>query len=109
MYYLLAKFVKPLPDKPFQVAMVQTIGRFRADPDAAERGRRWLQARGVTVHATAFSLACSAPPEVFESLFNVKLSAAGAAWKVAGKIRVPEEIAPLVEDVTLPQPPEFFP
>ena len=87
----------------------QTIDQFRVDPEAAERCRRWLHGRGVTAHATDFSLACSAPPMVFESLFKVKLKSAGPGWQMDGPIHVPEEIAPMVEDVTIPPAPEFFP
>jgi len=91
----------------------ENIRTFRPDPEHTDLVRRWLQERGVVTHATDFSLACSAPPAVFEQLFAVKLVAfdkvpGGAAWKVAGRIRVPEETATLVEDITLPRAPELF-
>src|SRR5882724_5852118 len=84
----------------------RNVDQFRPDPEALDRCRRWLCAHGVTAHATDFSLACSASPRVFESLFGVKLIALEPApgqpvWHVDGTIRVPGEIAALVEDVTL--------
>ena len=96
-----------------RLATAHNIDQFRADPENAERCRRWLHAKGVKASATDFSLACSAPAAVFESLFGVKLVPVRAApghlpWRVKGTIRVPPEIAPLVEDVTLSPPPEFF-
>jgi hypothetical protein len=50
---------------------------------------------------------------IFEALFGVKLVAIDAApgcppWRMVGSLRVPTDIAALVEDVTLPPAPEFF-
>ncbi len=92
---------------------LRTIDSFRPDPEGIESGRRWLQAHGVSAHATAFSLACSAPPAVFETLFGVKLVAlkkvtAGVPWRIEGTVQVPDEIAGLVEDIMLSRAPELF-
>ena len=92
------------------VPTTRNIAQFRPDADAIEKCSQWLSARGVDVHATVFSLACSSSPAVFESLFEVKLVAAAPvpgrpAWQVEGAIRVPTEIATLVEDITLTQMP----
>jgi hypothetical protein len=95
-------------------ASAKTVGAFAPDSEKMERCRRWLAARGVTCSAANFSIACSAPPEVFAKLFRVKAKPAKAAAaqpsaEIEGSIQVPEEIAELVEQVTLTRPPEFFP
>jgi hypothetical protein len=89
------------------------IADFRPADEAIERCRRWLSARGVEVHSATFSLACAAPVALFESLFDVKVvpipPAPGCApWCLQGGIRIPAEVATLVEDVTLTPTPEFF-
>lgn len=94
-------------------ATSRNVEQFRADPEAAERVRRWLHAHGVTAHATDFSIACTAPPKIFESLFGVELRPIKGPkkvprWSVDGQIRIPEEIAEFVENVTLSMMPEFF-
>lgn len=96
-----------------QLPAARIIDRFRPDPEALELCRGWLHAHGGVAHSTGFSLACSIAPEAFELLFGVRVRAvkrgAGpSAWRVEGAIRVPEEIAAFVEEVTLPPPPEFF-
>jgi hypothetical protein len=89
------------------------IDQFRADPEVAERVRRWLQAHGVTAHSSDFTIAGTAPRKTFESLFGVRLKPRKANtksgdWSVEGKIRTPDEIADAVEDVILSVRPEIF-
>lgn len=91
----------------------RNLDQFRADSEVAERVRRWLHARGVTAHSTEFTVACTAPRKIFESLFGVRLRPRKeitklGCWAVQGEIRIPEEIADLVEDVTLSVMPEIF-
>jgi hypothetical protein len=92
---------------------LQNVNRFRPDPESLGSVLHWLEAHGAVARATGFSLACSAPPAVFEAMFGVRVhaveKAAGvAAWKIDGPIRLPPAIAELVEDVTLSRPPELF-
>lgn len=96
-----------------QVPHLQTIEQFEPPPEAIEKCRRWFAARGVKCHATQFGLACSASEDRFASLFQVKVSRlakgpGGPAHEVHGTIRVPPEIADLVEQITVSGPPEFF-
>lgn len=91
----------------------RNLDQFRADPEAAERVRRWLHAHGVTAHSTEFTVAGAAPRKIFESLFGVRLRPNKAKtrlgdWSVEGHVRIPEEIADLVENVTLSVTPELF-
>jgi hypothetical protein len=95
------------------VPTTENIANFRPEPEAVHKCSRWLRARGVKVHPTTFSLACSAPVAVFESLFEVKLAAIAPVpgrppWRVDGVIRVPKEIAAFIEDVVLTPNPELF-
>jgi hypothetical protein len=96
-----------------RIPTVQNLDQFRPDPEKLEFVRRWLHARGVVAHTTGFGLACSAPATVFESLFGAQLRpaeevAGAAAWQLDGPIRLPAEIAGLVEEVVLSRTPELF-
>ena len=75
----------------------ETRAQFRPDPAAVQLAQRWLEGKGVTCHPTGFSLACTASTGVFKSLFGGKHAP-----------RVPAELAPWVEDVNVPPPPELF-
>lgn len=96
-----------------QLPTAGTIDRFRPDPKVVESCRHWLHTHGVVAHPTGFSLACSASPAVFESLFGVKLVAldpvpGAPRWRIEGTLRVPDTLSAWVDDVTLPPPPEFL-
>lgn len=89
------------------------IDQFRADPEVAERVRRWLHAHDVTAHSTEFTVAGTTPQKTFESLFGVRLRPRKGDkklgdWSVEGEIRIPDEIADAVENVVLSVRPEFF-
>src|SRR5262249_53118093 len=80
------------------------IAQCRPNPESIEKCHRWLSERGVSVNATDFGLACSASEALFESLFETKLvrvdpASSRSAWQTVGPIRVPSEIAPLVEQI----------
>jgi hypothetical protein len=91
------------------------LGDFQPKPDAIERCRRWMVLHGVNCRPANFSLACSAPGQVFASLFSVNISRnpnsgpGQPSVLVYGDIRVPAEIADIVDQVNLPAAPEFFP
>jgi hypothetical protein len=93
---------------------VATIDQFRPDPENIEKCRRWLAGEGVTCYATDFGLACSAPCELFESLFGVSLKPVRPAspgrppFEIVGEIRSPAEVADMIDQVSISAPPEFF-
>ena len=67
----------------------------------------------MAAHATAFGAACSAPPELFESLFGVTLRRVddrpGAPpYEASGEPAAPGEIGDIVEAITLAGAPELF-
>src|SRR5262245_13043552 len=76
---------------------LKTIERFRPDEDAMRHCLEWLGKQGVTAHGTGFSIACTAAPALFESLFGAKVKAAGSlhgrtVWRTRGKPQVPAEL-----------------
>jgi len=94
---------------------VATIDNFKPKFDDIVRTERWFTAHGVTVYKTEFGLSCSAPREVFESIFDVKLSSrtdpgSGTVFYLpeGSSLRIPEELADIIDQVTLTVSPEFF-
>jgi hypothetical protein len=92
---------------------VDTVAGRRPSVETIERCRRWLEGRGVTCHPSAFGLACSAPKQLFESLFDVDLATTGAApgtppYRMSRPARPPDPIAELVDQITISAPPELF-
>lgn len=78
-----------------------------------ERCRRWLSARGLSVYPTAFGLAGNASRRAFEEVFRVQLRASGAgpgqpAFEPATEPRAPEELADVIESITVGAAPELF-
>lgn len=98
---------------PGTTAGLGTIGGLRPPQEAIERCVRWLQAKGVAAHVTAFGAACSAPPELFELLFGVTLRRvrdrpSAPSYEASGEPTAPGEIADIVEAITLAGEPELF-
>lgn len=91
---------------------VETVEGLRPRPADLERCRRYLADRGVTCHATDFGLACSAPRRLVEALLGSQLepveSTTGPPWRFVGAPRAPDDIAELVEQVSLVARPELF-
>jgi hypothetical protein len=92
---------------------LSNLDRFRPDPADIERCRRWLAGNGVTCYTTEFGLACSAPCNLFESLFSTEVRRSKRVpgkppWKMLTKPVPPPEIADYIEDVTISAPPELF-
>jgi hypothetical protein len=92
---------------------LQTIERFRPDEEAMRLCLQWLGQHGVTAHTTGFSIACTAPPSLFESLFDAKVEAAGdlhgrTVWRTQRKPRVPSELSAWVASVEVPPPPALM-
>ena len=98
---------------PGTTAGLATIDGLRPPQEAIERCVRWLAAKGVAAHATAFGAACSAPTELFESLFGVTLRRVddrpnAPLYETSGEPAAPGEIADIVEAITLAREPELF-
>lgn len=94
---------------------VATIDEFKPKVVDIDRAERWFADHGVTVYKTDFGLSCTAPREVFESIFEVRLSSradpsSGTVFFLPEglTLRIPEELAIIVDQVTLTVSPEFF-
>jgi hypothetical protein len=90
-----------------------TIDRYRPKAEDIEECRRQLAAKGVQCHTTNFGLACTVPLEMFESLFSTQLEAneprpGVPPWRCLTDPQPPLEIAHLIEQITIPAPPDFF-
>ena len=103
--------------KPAGAGFVDRVGGAatrRPDPGDVERCRRWFANRGLSAHATDFGVVCSGPKAAIEEIFGVKLLAADAGFGMPPFIAEPAlappaELAELIEAVTIPGRPEFFP
>jgi len=92
---------------------VSNINQFRPRVEDIEKCRRWLAGKGVDCYITDFGLACSASPELFESLFSTKVdqsepSMVKAPWRLVKEPKPPPEIADCIEQITITMPPELF-
>ncbi len=92
---------------------LNNIEQFKPPQENIAKCNRWLTSKGVTCHATDFGLACSAPAELFETLFSTKVkytrSSPGApCWHSTSHIKVPLEIAEYIDQISISAPPEFF-
>jgi hypothetical protein len=92
---------------------VSTIDQFRPSHEAIEKCRRYLIKRGVEVHATEFGLACTAPRNLFESLFKVTLEPLNSLpgtprFGILGHPKPPKEISKMIELITISASPELF-
>ncbi len=77
----------------------------RPAPDAIERVRCDLSARGLACHATPFGLVCSAP----RSLLDRVLGPGAGAAAPGASLPVPAHFADVVEQITVEVAPEFLP
>ena len=92
---------------------MENIEQFKPTGETIERSRRWLLGEGVRCHPTEFGLACTAPVELFERLFQVRLeerlvTPGGAPFGLSGEPVAPEPIADWVDQITLTVAPELF-
>lgn len=92
---------------------LENIDRFKPPPENIEKCHQWLASKGVTCHPTEFGLACSAPAEVFESLFNTKVKRGKSApgvppWHCSTPPKPPHEIEEYVDQISIPAPPKFY-
>jgi len=94
-------------------AHVATIGQFIPPPEDVARCQRWLCAHGVSAHAATYSVACTASREVFEDIFKVRLrplepKPGMPRFAIDGTAQLPQDIASVIEDITITARPELF-
>ena len=92
---------------------IDNIDQFKPPPENIVKCHRWLASRGVTCHPTDFGFACSAPVDIFETLFHTKVKRSKSApgvpsWSCSPPPKAPHEIEEYVDQITIPAPPEFF-
>lgn len=91
----------------------QQVEDHRVDESVVERAVAELRRLGIDVGPvgpTSISIECS--KERFEHVFTTRLEVGTgplATYQAADEIRVPETLAPYVEQVVLPTAPELFP
>ena len=95
-------------------ADIRTLSALKPDPGEIERCRRWFAERGLTAHSTDFGLVCAGSKADVEATFSVKLVAASGLpgtppLTAQGAFTAPAELADVIDSITLPGRPEFFP
>lgn len=94
--------------------VLETVDEYRADPETVESCARWLAKHGVTAYATQFGLACSAPRETIETLFQTSLTTekdarpSFPAHDFASPPRIPDTFPAETAEITISVEPEFF-
>ena len=94
-------------------ASVASVESFKPTPDDIAKCHRWLLSKGFSAHMTEFGLTCSAPKVLFEETFSVSLQPSGGeagqpAFVMSGPVIPPDEIAELVDQVTITPLPILF-
>jgi hypothetical protein len=89
------------------------IEYFKPASDDIEKCKRWFEKNAIAVYATEFGLSGETTKEHFESIFKIRLTpmrsdSIGPPFKMSSDPHLPEEIAELIEQITLSVPPEFF-
>lgn len=92
---------------------LSNIDRLRPPPENIEKCYRWFSSKGVTCHTTDFGLACSAPVELFESLFSTnversKSKIAAPSWDCSPPPKAPPEIEEYVDQISITASPELY-
>jgi len=96
-----------------QAPNLKNIEYFKPAPDDIEKCRRWFEKRAVVVYPTEFGLSGQTTKKHFESIFRVRLTSTrsysgGPAFKMTSDPHLPDEIAALIDQITLTAPPELF-
>ncbi len=92
---------------------LKNIQYFKPAPDDIEKCRRWFEKKAVTVYPTEFGLSGETTKKHFESIFKVRLiladsRAAEPPFRMSSEPHLPDEIAELIDQITLSAPPELF-
>ena len=103
---------EPAADRERSVDL-RTVGASRPSAGTIQRCRRWLEGQGIVCHPTTFGLACTAPMQLFSAVFGVELIATDPGpgrppFEMSGEVQLPEEIAEIVEQVSIGAAPELF-
>lgn len=101
------------PAGSFDKPHVNNIDLFRPLSENIEKCHRWLSSKGVTCHPTDFGLACSAPAELFESLFSTKverseLKIVAPPWNCSPPPKAPLEIEEYIDQISIAAIPELY-
>ena len=101
------------PADSSEILQVNNIDQFRPPPENIEKCHRWLTSKGVTCYRTDFGLACSAPAELFESLFSTKverskLKIAAPPWHCSLPPKAPPEIGEYIDQISITVLPELY-
>jgi hypothetical protein len=96
-----------------RIPNLKNIQNFKPAPDDIEKCRRWFEKNNVTVYPTEFGLSGQTTKKHFESIFKIHLTSTkshsgGPAFKMSSGPYLPQEIAPLIDQITLSAPPELF-
>ncbi len=91
-----------------------TVSSRKPNPGDIERSRRWFAARGLNAYATEFGVVCSGPKALVEEVFRTKLmggcgGSGMPVFQAKASLTPPDELAELIDSITLPGRPEFFP
>jgi hypothetical protein len=92
---------------------VGNIENFKPTPDDIEKCRRWFEKNAISVYATEFGLCGETTKKHFESIFKIRLTPTSSdsiepAFKMSSDPHLPEEIAALIDQITLSALPELF-
>jgi hypothetical protein len=92
---------------------VGNIENFKPTPDDIEKCRRWFEKNAISVYATEFGLCGETTKKHFESIFKIRLTptssdSIGPAFKMSSDPHLPDEIAVLIDQITLSALPELF-
>lgn len=92
---------------------LENIEYFKPAPDDIEKCRRWFERNAITVYSTEFGLSGETTKKHFESIFKIRLTptssdSIGPAFKMSSDPHLPDEIAALIDQITLSARPEFF-
>ncbi len=92
---------------------LKNIHDFKPASDDIEKCRRWFEKKGIILFPTQFGLSGQTTKNSFESVFKVHLTHvdsefAGPPFIMSSDPQLPDEIAALIDQITLSAPPELF-
>ncbi len=96
-----------------RVPSLENIEYFKPAPDDIEKCRRWFRKNAIIVYSTEFGLSGETTKKNFESIFKIRLTqtrsdSVGPAFKMSSDPHLPDEIAALIDQITLSAAPELF-
>jgi len=96
-----------------QTPSLKNIEHFKPAPDDIEKCRRWFEKNAIILYPTGFGLSGRTTKKHFESTFNVRLiqsrtRSRGPAFEMSSDPHLPDEIAAMIDQITLSVTPELF-